>query len=97
MGDFVPDGFLDELAEVGRAAGKAFVGTLVDGDAIGHGPGFGNAAVREGAAFIEAKETGLAGFGFDDEDEVVKARAEAAGDDLHGLFDEPVKVGGGHG
>jgi hypothetical protein len=97
VGDFVPDGFLDELAEFGFIAGHPFVGTLEDGDAVGEGDGFKAAAEGEGASFIEAEETGAGRFGFDDEDEVFEAGAEARGDDAHGVVHEAVEVAGVHG
>lgn len=97
MGDFVPDGLFDELAEFGFVAGHPFVGTLKDGDAVGEGDGLKAAAEGEGAAFVEAEEAGAGRFGFDDEDEVSEAGAEARRDDAHGVVHEAVEVAGVHG
>jgi hypothetical protein len=95
VGDFVPDGFAKEAAEGGEGAGGALVGTLVDGDAGGGLEGGGGGGFGGGAAFEEAEEFFAGGFGFDDEDEVVEAGAEAGRNDVHAGFDEAVEFGGG--
>jgi len=97
MGDFVPDGLFDELAEFGFVAGHPFVGTLKDGDAVGEGDGLKAAAKGEGAAFVEAEEAGAGWLGFDDEDEISEAGAEARRDDAHGVVHEAVEIAGVHG
>lgn len=97
VGDFVPDGLLDKLAEFGFIAGHSFVGALKDGDAVGEGDGVKAAAKCEGTALVEAEEAGPGRFRFDDENEVFEAGAEARGDDAHGVVHEAVEVAGVHG
>lgn len=97
VGDFVPDGLFDELAEFGFIATHSLVGTLEDGDAVGEGDGFEAAAKGERASLVEAEEAGPGRFGFDDEDEILEAGAEARGDDAHGVIHEAVEVAGVHG
>src|SRR4051794_31367760 len=107
MSDFVPHGVFHEFGEVGGVARQPFVRSLEDGDAVGHAEAFEDAALREGAAFVESEEGTGAGHAsarqlgggrlrLDDHREILQAAAKAGRDALESIVDEGIELGGAH-
>ena len=71
MRDLVPYCFLDQLFEVGQSPGGPFVGSLVDGDAVGQDKLVERAPVDQRPAFIETQQTRARRFGFNDDGDIV--------------------------
>src|SRR5262245_15846493 len=101
----MPHRVVDQLYEVFVTGCGALVRSLEDGDAVGHGEGFEDAALGEGTAFVESKqcvaaagEAELAGgrFGLDHDGEILHAAAKAERDLRAGAGDEAVEVSRGH-
>ena len=77
------------------AARQAFVGTLIDGDLIGHGEGLENAAARSRTPAIQTKQTGAGRLLLHHDCDVLQPPAKAQRNARQRSFDDLIELGGG--
>ena len=93
MGDLMPDRFGNKLLELFHAPGHALVRSLINRDLIRHAEALAHAANGERSPVIQAQQAAPRRLGLDDNDDIVEALAESAGDALEGALHELIEIG----